>query len=418
MSSRRSARNRPAKGRGARSGIPPSTMRVRDVLVEAVAALTARPGRAALTTLGTILGVGTLVVVLCLTGTLQNQIGSRFDAFVARTVTVSDARLSSGQAFPFTREAEEKAARLNGVTHVGSRWTVNLETVSITAPLAKKSVTASILGATAGLWDVVEPHIASGRTHDRFHDAHTSDVVVLGASVAAQLGIESVVTLPAISIDNRPYTVVGIIDKVARQPDLLLSVIVPAPTAIARWGTPETKAQATMTIVTDFGAAAQIANEAPRAIAPLDLSAVRSIPPPDPRTLRDAVNTDLTGLFLALALICIFIGAVGIANTTLVAVLERIGEIGLRRSVGARRRHIAAQIISESAILGALGGAIGASIGTISVLIISITQQWTPIIDPTIELTAPLIGMATGILAGLYPSWQATQIEPTEALRR
>lgn len=393
-------------------------MRLRDVFSEAIAALTARPGRSGLTTLGTVLGVGTLVVVLCLTSTLQNQIGSRFDVFVARTVNVLDARTALNQSFPFTREAELKSAQLNGVDAVGVRWTVNLENATLTSPLARKSVSASIVSASAGIWDVVEPHLTSGRTFDRFHDENSLDVVVLGSAVATQLGIESVVTQPAVSINNRPYTVIGIVDQVARQPDLLLSIVIPASTAIARWGEPDSKANATMTIVTEFGAAAQVANEAPRAIAPLDLTSVQSVPPPDPRSLRDAVNTDLTGLFLALAMVCLFIGAVGIANTTLVAVLERVGEIGLRRSVGARRRHIAAQIVSESAILGVLGGAVGASVGIVIVLMVSVVQGWAPVVDPFVGLSAPLVGMVTGVLAGLYPSWRASRIEPTEALRR
>ena len=70
--------------------------------------------------------------------------------------------------------------------------------------------------------------------------------------------------------------------------------------------------------------------------------------PPNPQNLQSEVSGDLAGLFLILALISLLIGAVGIANTTLVAVLERTEEIGLRRAVGARPRHIAAQFLAES----------------------------------------------------------------------
>ncbi|GAB3667948.1 hypothetical protein GCM10027589_34160 [Actinocorallia lasiicapitis] len=123
-------------------------------------------------------------------------------------------------------------------------------------------------------------------------------------------------------------------------------------------------------------------------------------------------------LFLALAGICLVIGAVGIANTTLVAVLERTGEIGLRRSLGARRRHIAAQFLTESAALGFLGGLIGTSLGIAAVVTTAIVQDWTPVLEPLTVLPAPLIGAATGVLAGLYPAWRAGHIEPVEALRR
>jgi putative ABC transport system permease protein len=123
-------------------------------------------------------------------------------------------------------------------------------------------------------------------------------------------------------------------------------------------------------------------------------------------------------LFLLLAAICLLIGAVGIANTTLVAVMERTGEIGLRRSLGARPRHIAAQFLAESTALGTLGGLIGTSLGVTAVVTIAVLQHWTAVLQPFTVLPAPLIGTAVGLLAGLYPAMRAALLEPLEALRR
>ncbi len=96
---------------------------------------------------------------------------------------------------------------------------------------------------------------------------------------------------------------------------------------------------------------------------PADPSRLVVTSPPNPQNLQSEVSGDLAGLFLILALISLLIGAVGIANTTLVAVLERTEEIGLRRAVGARPRHIAAQFLAESTALGTLGGLIGTCLG-------------------------------------------------------
>jgi ABC-type antimicrobial peptide transport system permease subunit len=125
----------------------------------------------------------------------------------------------------------------------------------------------------------------------------------------------------------------------------------------------------------------------------------------------------LAGLFLILALVSLLIGAVGIANTTLVAVLERTEEIGLRRAVGARPRHIAAQFLAESTALGTLGGLAGTCIGVGVVVIFAAVKDWTAVLNPAYTLPAPLIGSVVGLLAGVYPALRAARTSPLAALR-
>jgi putative ABC transport system permease protein len=129
------------------------------------------------------------------------------------------------------------------------------------------------------------------------------------------------------------------------------------------------------------------------------------------------VQGDVNGLFLILGLVSLVVGASGIANVTLVTVLERVGEIGLRRALGASRRQVAGQFLLESTAVGLLGGVVGAVFGMVVVVAVSAVREWTPVLDVRLALGAPVAGALVGLLAGLYPSLRASRMEPVEALR-
>jgi putative ABC transport system permease protein len=396
----------------------------RDLASEAVAGILQRPARSALTSLGTVLGVGAFIAVLGLTGTAAAQIDTRFNRLTATEVSVEDTGGRDADRVPlaFPADADRRMARVNGVEAAGVYWKVRLapgEPVR-SSPVADGTGAVSqtpVVAASAGVLSAAEPHFTQGRAYDAFHDAHHQSVAVIGASTAARLGIGTLRTQPAVFIGDTAFTVVGIFDDTRRMPDLLLSVVIPRTTAEGVWGPPQDE-RAKMLVSTELGAAPQVAREAALALRPDHPEYLRAVPPPDPKALRTAVGGDLGQLFLLLSVVCLVIGAVGIANTTLVAVMERIGEIGLRRALGARARHITWQFLTESAALGLVGGIAGTSLGTAVVVGVSLHNRWTPVLDPVTLAAAPVLGLTTGLLAGLYPSWRASRIQPVEALRR
>ncbi len=140
--------------------------------------------------------------------------------------------------------------------------------------------------------------------------------------------------------------------------------------------------------------------------------------PPPPGHLGAAVRSDVSALFLAFAILALVVGGLGIANVTLLSVMERTGEIGLRRALGARKRQIAGQFLTESGITGLIGGLVGAAGGILAVLVVSLIRSWTPVLDGTLALLAPLLGALIGLLAGAYPALKAAGIEPITALRQ
>ncbi|MFF7769150.1 ABC transporter permease [Streptomyces massasporeus] len=405
--------------RGERSRFSPG-----DLLAESVAGILQRPARSALTALGTVLGVGTFVAVLGLTATTSSQIDSRFNELTATEVTVEDTGGEQPEflANAFPADADRRIGALGGVREAGVYWPVRLApgTTVGAAPPASGATgeEAQVVAASPGVLAAAEPSLAQGRTFDAYHDRHGENVAVIGSGLASRLGISTLETAPAVFVGDRAFTVIGIVDDVQRKADLLLSVVVPRTTAEEIWGGPQSGERAKMLISTDLGAARQIASEAALALDPAHPDHFKVVPPPDPKTLRGSVTSDLNQLFMLLAGICLVIGAVGIANTTLVAVLERTGEIGLRRALGARGRHITVQFLAESGALGALGGLVGTSLGTVTVVVMAVHREWTPVIHPATVVTAPLVGLATGVLAGLYPAWRASRIQPAEALRR
>lgn len=402
-----------------------SSLSIRDLLGEAAAAITRRPGRSLLTALGTVVGVGAFVATTGMASTAKAQVDERFDALAATEVRVTDGERRNtfgvgNQAdvdHPFPIDAQRRLERLNGVAHAGLYWEVEDDDldVRLLASPSRRSQSIAVMGVSPGALLAARPDVRSGRLFDDFAESRAERVVVIGRIVAEQLGITRVDNQPAIFIGTRPYIVIGIIDDTERVPGLVQSVIMPSATAAADFE--NANANYTVLIEVAPGAAQVIASQAAMALRPQDPDRLEVNAPPDPGELKEDISSDITGLLYGLAGLALLVGMIGIANTTLVAVLERRAEIGVRRALGARRRHIAGQFLTESATLGTLGGILGTSLGILVVVFVSAQREWTTTLDPRLTLPAPIIGAVTGLLAGLQPSWRAARIAPATALR-
>ena len=125
----------------------------------------------------------------------------------------------------------------------------------------------------------------------------------------------------------------------------------------------------------------------------------------------------MTNLLLAVALISLIVGGVGIMNIMLVSVTERTREIGLRMSVGARARDILRQFLVEAVVLCLIGGALGITIGHGGALLVRYFKHWPVETSSAAIVAAVLVSVSVGIIFGFYPAWKASRLDPIEALR-
>ena len=418
----------------ASTGLPAPKLTVRDTIAEAIAGIVQRPGRAVLTMLGTVLGVGAFVAVLGLTATGAGQISKQFTVLEDTTVSVEDngpvnnvAAPGTNPAIGFPADADAIADHINGVVSAGVWWPVSLPAdATFTGSQAlsgASSQTINLLAASPGAARAMGLNLVAGSSLTTFENDTRQHVALIDTATAQALGIspDRLGSDPAVFVDGIAYTVVGVYSSAQRVVTDESAMLIPERTALADYGNPAPgiggEEEAQMIVATRIGAAQTVARQIAAAELPTDPSRLVVTSPASPQSLQSEVSSDLNGLFLILALVSLLIGAVGIANTTLVAVLERTEEIGLRRALGARPQHIATQFLAESTALGTLGGLIGTCIGVGTVVIFAATKDWTAILNPAYTLPAPLIGSVVGLLAGLYPAVRAASTSPLAALR-
>jgi macrolide transport system ATP-binding/permease protein len=400
-----------------------SRISFRDLLEEAIAGMFARPGRMILTVLGVVIGMGALVATVGLTRTAGNRIISQFDQLAATELFISarpgaTTGITDAHAIPW--DAPDRLERLNGVVAAGSITDVDLGDALVSAspvqdPLNRNAFKLSVRAGSPDMFRAVRAVLETGRLFDAGHSSRADQVAVLGPDAALRLGVRDVERLPAVAIKDQIYLIIGILHDVARRPDLLGAVIIPEGTARRSFGV---LGPSMVVVESKIGAASLIAQQAPLALRPDDPRTLRVQVPQEPKRVRDEVQTDLDMMFVLLGALSLIVGALGIANITLVGVMERTGEIALRRAIGATRGHIASQFLLESASMGFIGGIIGASLGVLVVVSVAAYHVWSPVLDPLAPLLAPLVGGAIGLVSGLYPASRAARLEPAEAFRQ
>jgi putative ABC transport system permease protein len=395
--------------------VAPSRLLRRDVVSVGSIGLRSRRLRAGLSALGVAIGIASMVAVLGLSASSQADLLDTIDRLGTNLLTIEPGQtFSTGEPAELPESATAKVNALAGVQDASAVYAVADATVRRNALVDEANTSGiRVYASDTDLPRALSVELRSGAYLDEAMERFPT--VVLGAVAARRLGISDLTSQPQLYIGSRYYLVIGILGPATLDEDIDRAALIGLPQATADFETEP--AAAKIYARTEDGKLAATRELVPATANPQRPEEVAVSRPSDALEARAAAEGAFTSLLLGLGAVALLVGGVGIANVMVISVLERRSEIGLRRSLGATRRHITAQFLTESLLLAAAGGIAGALLGTLVTAGYSITQDQQVVVPPEAVAGGVAAALAIGAVAGLYPALRAARLSPTEALR-
>ena len=408
-------------------------MTVWQAFLEALESLSGNKLRSGLTVLGIVIGVAAVIAMLAvgkgaqesITGSI-NSIGTNLlvvfpggkgeDRF--RPLTMRDAEALRDQLAAPSIEAVAPTLEIGGEVAYGGQRT-----------------SSPLLGVTPEYFQVRNMNLAEGEIITEEHLLGRASVVLLGPEVAVTLfGHADGITGETVRIDGQPFRVIGVLESKGGgafgSEDN--QMIVPLTTAKARlFGPKSGQSGDRIDVIYVQAAGGDLVPQAMEEIAQILRTRHRITDDIDDFTIftqqdllaeAESITNVLTMFLGGIAGISLLVGGIGIMNIMLVSVTERTREIGLRKAIGARKRDILTQFLTESSLLSFLGGMIGILLGWLISFIVgqiaaANNAPFTPVVGLDAILLATIFSAAIGLFFGIYPANRAAGLEPVEALR-
>ncbi len=388
----------------------------RDLLRLATVGLRTRKLRAALSVLGISIGIASLVAVLAISETSKADLLAKIEKLGTNLLTVSPGETLFGEEARLPAAAGARIGLLDSVDAAAAVTAVEGVTVRRSS-FVPEEITGGIFveAADPELLGTLEGTMAAGRFLDRASERYPA--IVLGAKAAKRLGIRSLAGIVQVYLSGRLFTVVGILEPLPLVPELDSAALIGYPAAARLFGSERNPSEIYVRAGEGEARVRAAAALLPSAADPWGAEEVAVSRPSDALQAQAAAEGAFTSLFLGLGAVALLVGAIGIANVMIISVLERRSEVGLRRALGARRRHIAVQFLGESFVLGVLGGVAGVLLGAGATAVYAVSEGLELLVPPAAIGGGLLAACLLGALAGLYPATRAARLTPTEALR-
>jgi putative ABC transport system permease protein len=395
-------------------------LRAGDLARLATVGLRTRKLRAALSALGIAIGVAAIVAVLGLSQSDAGALNAEIAALGTNLLTVQPGQSLSGSNEELPVAAPAMIDRLPGVYQVQSTGATNASVYRSPLIPSVDTNALTVAAATLGLPATSGTSIAQGE----FLNAATErePVCVLGAAAAQLLGIDKVFPGERVWVTGTGANgnggmwlyVAGILNPDVLSPDVDSSVLVGFPFAenyLSFDGSPTT-----IYIKAAYSQVTAVYNLLGDQANPQDPSGVDVSQPSSALVAQADAKAAFNTLFLGLGAVALLVGAIGVANIMVIAVLERRSEIGLRRALGATRGHIRIQFLAEAIALSVLGGIAGVIAGIAGVASYAHSRGWLIVIPAEAWAGGLAAAILIGALAGLLPAIRAARLSPTEAL--
>ncbi|NWG16190.1 MAG: ABC transporter permease [Chloroflexi bacterium] len=408
-----------------------SGLSIRQNLAVSIDALLANKLRSALTMLGIIIGVASVVSLTSVGQGAQNTVAERLGETGLNILTIRDGgglqRGGPGQRPNLTYDdAEAIEEQVGGLLAVLPQFSG-----SLTVRTDQASYTASILGTTEQYLEANNLTVEIGRFFSEDEYESNKRVAVLGYDAAEELFGTLNPIGREVRIDRARFEVVGVLEEqdALGINDPNLQIFVPLTTGYRSLfdaripGSSKNQVSQIVVAVADeeqVDAASTQIEAVLREQHDLDTDTDNDFNITSRQTLLETasnVSSIMTLLLGAIASISLMVGGIGIMNITLVSVTERTKEIGLRKAVGARRSHILQQFLFETVTLSAIGGLIGTLFGMVIAMLVDNSGLINTAITPESLAIGLGFSVLVGIFFGVYPARQAAALQPIEALR-
>jgi putative ABC transport system permease protein len=389
----------------------------RELLSIALSGLAARKMRTVLIMLGPILGAAGIVAAVGLNESAKGDIRQTLEKLGTNLIVASaDGTFSAGEAPTLPEDAVERAKNVSTVDRVAGITEIGSLTV-LPSQGGKdffRTIPVPVLTSDHNLLEVLDARMLSGRFINGADESNVFRSVVIGHDLANDYQY-----LPGevrtLDIDGMTYGVVGVIENVDLVPKLDTAVIIPKSAAKDDFDIEPNPTSLYVRAVD--GAVDSTADALPIAINLGGNEGVTVAVPSDLLEAQGAVDTTLRNVLFLMGGLALLVGGVGIANVMSISVIQRSGEIGIRRALGHTKGAIAFQFVLEAVFVGVLGGLVGVLAGVGVIYLVSSVLSWVATLNIPLFLIAGGMALIVSVIAGLYPAWKAAKLEPLETLR-